>query len=477
MSDRDRFADLSQKALSQEEMTQQDRQFWIEYILRYLKNKKTDDYALPDILEWNFTGDNVVFNTTQLLIQAGYLTVGYAFEDLITPGNIEIGGGGNTQIDCITVYGTDIYVGGDFSKIEGVTANGIAKYDTLTGTWSALAGGITAVRDIAFDSNGILYAASTSTTEFNRIAQWDGTTWSAVGAGTNNAIYGIFIKDDILYMGGNFTTANGSPAYRFASYNIATTAWTAYGDVFSGGIKTIYDVAVDSSDNIYVGGSFTAPGSYIAKWNGSSWEAMDVGFTTNVFAIYIDSSDNVYAGGSKNNTYNIQKWNGTTWDFLSGINENIYNIDGYSTTVYAGGQFTTPSLDVAKWTGSKWIALQDTLTTAGTSSTSITGMDIDTNNRLYLTGYTRNSSNTILYYVKKLSVPSTVSGDILGYTAEDTDYKSTDDRLAADSDVLYPSQSAVRDYAPKKKIIAAAPTVDDDVTLDYRIGDIWIDIT
>ena len=473
MSDRDRFADLSQKALSQEEMTQQDRQFWIEYILRYLKNKKTDDYALGDILDWNFTGDNIVFNNTVFTLQPDYLTISHDFVDLIQPGNITLGGGGNTQIDCITVQGTDVYVGGDFASINGITANGIAKYDTVTGIWSALAGGITAVVDIAFDSAGILYAASTSTAEFNYIAQWNGTAWTAVGTGTSGSVNSLFIKDDILYLGGNFNTANGDTVNDIVKYNIATTAWTAFSTGTNG---TVYDVIVDSSDNVYIGGSFTTPASKIAKWTGAAWEAMDVGFNSTVLAMFIDSNGIFYAGGSKNNTYNIQRWNATTstWVHLSGITGTIYNLDGYAGSIYAGGAFTVPTLDIAKWDTS-WAALRDTLVNAGSSSTSITGMDVDSSGNLYFTGYTRNAANAIQFYVKKYPAPN--STNLLGYTAEDQNFKSTDATLAADSDILYPSQSAVRDYAPKKKIIAAAPTVDDDVTLDYRIGDIWIDIT
>lgn len=479
MSSRDDFANLTYRWLQNDDLTKPERDFVVEYLLRYLKGQKTEDYRLPDIIDWQFTGDNIVFNNTELTVQTGYLTVGYEFEDLMPVGSLGAGGGGNTQTDCITVHGTDVYVGGDFSEIAGVTANGIAKYDMLTGEWSALASGITAVVDIVFDSNGILYVASTSTAEYNYLAQWDGSSWSAVGTGTNGSVRDIFIKDDILYVVGNFSSANGVSADNIASYDIDGDTWSYYGtSVFSGGVDTLYAVSVDSNDNIYVGGSFTSPASHITTWTGAAWSAMGSGFDDNIYSIFIDSNDKIYAGGSKNNTYNVQYWNASAsiWVPMTGIDTTIFEMIGYTDgSVYAGGSFTTPTLDVSKWNGSAWITLQDTLTNAGSSSTSVTGMDIDTNGNLYITGYTRNSSNSVKYYSKKYSVPNSTS--LLGYTAEYESYKSTDDQLSEDSDVLYPSQSAVRDYAPKKKITTSDPTADDDVTLDYRVGDIWINTT
>lgn len=58
-------------------------------------------------------------------------------------------------------------------------------------------------------------------------------------------------------------------------------------------------IAISSSD-AYVGGFFTtadgSPANYIAKWNGSTWSALGTGMDNWVIAIAVSGTD-VYAGG------------------------------------------------------------------------------------------------------------------------------------------------------------------------------------
>ena len=46
-------------------------------------------------------------------------------------------------VRAIAVSGDDVYVGGEFSAVGGVAANNIAKWNSATGTWSALGSGVT----------------------------------------------------------------------------------------------------------------------------------------------------------------------------------------------------------------------------------------------------------------------------------------------------------------------------------------------
>ena len=52
--------------------------------------------------------------------------------------------------------------------------------------------------DLKFAPNGDLIAAGSFTTAggvtVNRIARWDGSTWSALGTGMNNSVYARFVK-------------------------------------------------------------------------------------------------------------------------------------------------------------------------------------------------------------------------------------------------------------------------------------------
>jgi hypothetical protein len=114
-----------------------------------------------------------------------------------------------------------------------------------------------------------------------------------------------------VYIGGTFTTtAAGVPANYIAKWNPNTSTWSALGsglnstDVFFGA----FSIAIDSTNNVYVGGRFTTAGdvsaNYIAKWNPNTsiWSALDNGLTgggTNnkVSSIGIDSANNVNVAG------------------------------------------------------------------------------------------------------------------------------------------------------------------------------------
>ena len=65
----------------------------------------------------------------------------------------------------------------------------------------------------------------------NRIAKWNGSTWSALGTGMNAEVRALAVFDDgsgggpALYAGGFFTTAGGVSANRIAKWN--GNSWSA----------------------------------------------------------------------------------------------------------------------------------------------------------------------------------------------------------------------------------------------------------
>jgi hypothetical protein len=159
---------------------------------------------------------------------------------------------------------------------------------------------------LALDSSGNLYAGGTFTTAggvaANRIAKWNGSAWSALGTGmsggTDPYVYALALDSSgNLYAGGSFTTAGGVAANRIAKWN--GTAWSTLGTGMNSAVNTL---ALDSSGNLYAGGNFTTAGgvantAYIAKWNGTAWSALDTGMNSTVNALALGSSGNVYAGG------------------------------------------------------------------------------------------------------------------------------------------------------------------------------------
>jgi hypothetical protein len=191
-------------------------------------------------------------------------------------------------------------VGGAFTTAGGVVANHIAKWDGTT--WSALGAGIDgAVFAMALDGAGNLYAGGDFTSAggvaANHIAKWDGRRWGALGAGTGGVVLALAVDSaDSLYVGGDFTSAGGEAANYIAKWD--GKRWAALG---SGLDAWLYALALDSADSLYVGGYFTSAGgeaaNHIARWDGSAWSALGSGTDHSVDALAIDSAHNLYAGG------------------------------------------------------------------------------------------------------------------------------------------------------------------------------------
>jgi hypothetical protein len=283
---------------------------------------------------------------------------------------------------ALAVSGDDVYAGGGFTNAGGIPANYIAKWNGSS--WSALGSGMgggppgyggTTVYSVAV-SGTYVYAGGSFTTAggvaANYVARWDGNSWTALGSGVNSPVTALAVSGDDVYAGGTFTTAGGSAATNIAKWN--GSSWTPLG---SGTDNQVAALAVSGS-NVYVGGYFTMAGgvaaNYIAKWNGSSWGSLGLGIggappgfsSPSVYSLAVSGGD-LYAGGRFTNAGGlpanyIAKWNGNTWSALDlGIEGAVGALAPLGSEVYAGGRFATAggiaANYVAKWNGSTWSAL------------------------------------------------------------------------------------------------------------------------
>jgi hypothetical protein len=279
-----------------------------------------------------------------------------------------LGSGADFDVNAIAVSGNgDIYAGGFFTTAGGVSANHIAKWDGSTHTWSALGSGPSngtndVVDAVTVSSTGDVYAGGDFTiaggVSAHRIAKWNGSTWSALGSGTDNSVYHIVVNSSTgdVYIGGDFTTAGAVSAHRIAKWNGSTGTWSALG---SGTDSSVFTLALSSTGDVYAGGHFTTAGgvsaSHIAEWNGSTgiWSALGSGPSNgtsgDVDFLSLSSTGEVYVGGGFGtaggvSASHIAEWNGSTgtWSALgSGTNNSVYAVafDGAS-DIYVGGNFT-----------------------------------------------------------------------------------------------------------------------------------------
>ena len=281
-----------------------------------------------------------------------------------------LGGGVNEWAYSID-FDTDgnLYVGGNFSVAGNTQAVGIAMWNGSD--WSSFGSGLASgwVQKIDIDSEGNLYAVGNFSYPSNRVGMWSGSSWSALGSGID--IYGsasslAIDSDDNVYVGGGFTEAGGNLANNIAMWN--GTSWSALG----GGVNSdVLAIAIDSENNVYAGGWFSeaggSPAYGVAMWNGSSWTTWGDELNGVVSSFAIDSENNVYAGGiyeiGGNPVGGIAKWDGTSWSALGGgLDGNIRSIAvDFDDNVYVGGDFSEAggnlANNIAMWNGTSWSAL------------------------------------------------------------------------------------------------------------------------
>ena len=174
--------------------------------------------------------------------------------------------------------GAALYIGGRFTSVDGVPASRIAKWNGTS--WSALGTGVTGSGStpsvntmVTFDDGtgpALYVGGQTFTTAggipANRVAKWDGKTWSAVGNGfANGIVWKLAVYNDgtgdALYAFGTFTASGATPINRMAKWN--GTSWEQWGGGANGTVFNALKVPGDQGfgDVLVLGGQFTTIGT------------------------------------------------------------------------------------------------------------------------------------------------------------------------------------------------------------------------
>lgn len=272
--------------------------------------------------------------------------------------------GANGPVRAMASDGTNLYVGGDFTFIGTVAAQRIAKWDGSS--WSSLGSGIAVgtVRALTL-IGGELYVGGNFGNAGGvgaiNIAKWDGVGWSALGSGMNGFVNAIVVIGTDVYAGGGFGTAGGVAANSVAKWNGA--AWAPLGSGTNGEVTALAVMGT----NLYAGGSFTTAGGVtanrVAKWNGAGWSPLGSGANDAVDSLLVDGGV-LYVGGNFTTiggrpANRVAKWDGVEWVALSsGMNQRVKAMLLMGGALYAGGEFTTaggvPATGIARWNGTAW---------------------------------------------------------------------------------------------------------------------------
>ena len=284
--------------------------------------------------------------------------------------------------------GQALYAGGEFTMAGGGAASRIARWDGSS--WAPLGSGVWfgAVHALAVHDDGggsALYAGGSfgtaGGTAADRVAKWDGASWTPVGSGVwYGVVHALAVYDDgggsALYAGGDLSAAGGVDAYNIAKWD--GSSWTNLASWVNAKVRTLAVYDDGRGPALYAGGDFTTAGGAqangIARWDGASWEALGLGISSIVrtLAVYDDGGGPaLYAGGRFEISgvwMGIAKWDGSSWSELgSGTNANgtvdalAVHDDGSGPALFAGGHFATAggvqANGIARWDGASWSAL------------------------------------------------------------------------------------------------------------------------
>lgn len=190
-----------------------------------------------------------------------------------------------------TLPNGDVVVGGTFSNAAGIAeADRVALWNGST--WSALGSNGSGdgalnddVHDLVVEADGSIVAVGDFTlADGSRgVARFTGGNWVSVSAGVGNKGRAVVATPDgDLVVGGQFQNVAGdAEADYVVRWDRDLDAWQAMGSNGSGNGalgNTVRSLAI-AADGLVVGGHFTnaagiAEADFVALWNGSTWSAL-----------------------------------------------------------------------------------------------------------------------------------------------------------------------------------------------------------
>lgn len=335
---------------------------------------------------------------------------------------------------------SQLYVGGFFDEVSGLTVYNIARWDGRA--WRPLGESFDSsiqsltVHDLDGDGEGgpqLIasgdFTAVAGTTTMG-VASWDGSKWSPIGDGLLDHGYisygsglgdvvtavhshdpdGIGLLPSLLYAGRTlFSLGDDAPAF------VSTWDGRRWTDLpplsLPGSDAMVYDLTSHDPDGdgpqeavLVVVGRFLTAGSMVvnsvASWDGKSWLPIGAGITlsggspASVLAVVTFDSDG--DGPQPSSLFasqlfgSLRRWNGVTWEvfasgsFLSTVRAlKVVDLDGtgpLSEVLVVGGDFSTfggvPANGIAKWNGSRWGPFGQGIQTATLSPGSVRAIEV-----------------------------------------------------------------------------------------------------
>ena len=218
---------------------------------------------------------------------AGALANGVAVSGITYPRWLGVGAGVNGLVRTLASSEYRLLVGGDFTEAAGAPAAGFAITDGAS--WSGDYGGVTGLQpgvfalgslgdDRTFYVGGRFSAIGGVAAQ--NVARLAGNVWSALGAGVDGPVNVVLIDGAKVIVGGAFTHAGGLSAAGVAQWDTRTEKWSTWGEGI-GSTRTDSSVPVVNAilrvgTRFFVGGDFNRAGGQaansLASWDGTAWQ-------------------------------------------------------------------------------------------------------------------------------------------------------------------------------------------------------------
>lgn len=347
----------------------------LRYQLYECRNIKGEEIEIPCVYSGGFEGltDNLNHERIGLQFQAYSPFPQRVFESASVTSDLIVENPGN---DFITQRKFDL---------EGITS-----------AWQRVVQGTDGlVLAMAWGPDGKLYVGGTfvnainnpptGPTVVNYITVYDPLLdqWFDLNQGVDNYVRSLaFDSEGNLYVGGDFTQG-GAPAVNLNGvgvWNIYTETWSGLGGTpgVAGGI--VNAVALDSLNQLFVGGTFTSAGGAaadrMAYWDGSAWfplvapgsgpnaavEAIEVDLTNDT--VYFGGAFTTVAGSSVGYIASYTQPDGIVHSLGAGLGGTVYTIQLLGGILYVGGAFVEAGGNdlcpdplggkIATWNGNVW---------------------------------------------------------------------------------------------------------------------------
>ncbi len=209
-------------------------------------------------------------------------------------------GQANSDIHSLIEYKGDLYAGGDFTNMDGVPCNGIARWDGTS--WHPCGTGVTVSGGASVDAlgvyNGKLYVGGYF--EFAggipawNLAAWDSTNWQSIGIGTSQT--GNYYAGSVMEMGtfnnklfiaGLFNEVNG-----LYTSPLAYTDGVNWFPTNNSGLGFIYDIK-EFENKLFMA---TTPYQVYTSNDGVNFTLVGSLFNGNIKSLEV-FNDTLYAAG------------------------------------------------------------------------------------------------------------------------------------------------------------------------------------